>query len=100
MHIRRIAAFAALLFVPASVGAQEVPTGQLILDNATSMDAELLVDGGYGCTAPAHGSCIVEVTAGVHAVMITFADGDYILSDPIDLPGGMSVTFPVRDFSA
>ena len=95
--MRRIWALAALLLVPASAMAQETPTGQIILENATSVEAELLVDGVYACLAPPHSSCTADVSSGFHVAMIVFPDGDYIVSDLIDVPADMSMTLPVRD---
>lgn len=99
MHVRRIVALAALLMVPASVSAQDVPMGQIILENLSSQDADLLVDGVYQCGAPAHSSCVADVTSGVHMALIVFADGDTIVSDPIDVPADMAMTLPVRDLT-
>lgn len=95
--MRRIWPLAALLMMPASVAAQEMPSGQIILDNATSVEAELLIDGTYACLAPAHSSCVADVPSGIHIAMIVFPDGDYIISNPIDVPADMSMTLPVRD---
>lgn len=73
------------------------PSGQIILDNSASVGGDLYVDGDYQCHAPAHSSCIAEVPSGIHVAMIVFDDGDYVFSDPIDLPADMSMTLPVRD---
>ncbi|MCW3846151.1 hypothetical protein OF829_02800 [Sphingomonas sp. LB-2] len=97
MHARSIAALLALLLIPAAAAAQEAPMGQMILDNGSSMSADLYVDGDFACAAPAHSSCTADVTAGFHIAFIVFADGDYIISDTIDVPGEMSITLPVRD---
>lgn len=73
------------------------PSGQIILDNSASIGGDLYVDGDYQCHAPAHASCVAEVPSGIHMAMIVFDDGDYVFSDPIDVPADMSMTLPVRD---
>ncbi len=94
--LKRYTALAALLLIPAA-SAQNAPTGQIILDNSTSLDADLFVDGEYACHAPSHSDCVAETPSGIHVPMILFANGDYIMGDPIDVPGGMSMTLPVQD---
>lgn len=83
----------AIVLAPAQMG----PTGQIILENGASLGSELYIDGNLYCRAPPHGSCVAEVSSGVHMAMIVFDDGDYIVSEPIDVPADMSMTLPVRD---
>ncbi|MEI9926798.1 MAG: hypothetical protein WDN44_02665 [Sphingomonas sp.] len=88
---------AALLLVPPAVMAQDVPMGQIVLDNQSSQGADLIVDGAYLCTAPEHSSCTGDVPSGMHTARVVFGDGDTIDSGVIDVPGDMSMTLPVRD---
>lgn len=97
--MRRIAALGLLVLVPASVAAQDAPMGQIILENSSTLDADLYVDGDYACHAPAHSDCVAEVTSGVHMPMIVFSNGDYIMANPVDVPADMSMTLPVRDLT-
>jgi len=102
--MRKLAALALLVLVPASVAAQDAPMGQIILENSSTLDADLYVDGDYACHAPSHSDCVAEVTSGVHVPMIVFANddyimSDYIMSDPVDVPAYMSMTLPVRDLT-
>lgn len=97
MHVRDLIGLMVLLAVPSIAIAQSDDFGQVILENRTGLGAELYVDEEYHCYAPPHGSCMAEVPGGPHLATIRFDDGDFILSDPFDLPPGMSVTLPVRD---
>lgn len=74
--------------------------GQVILQNSSSVAADLYVDDVYQCTAPAHADCLAEVDAGGHVATIYFPDGDFIVSDPFDVPADRSVTLPVVDLMA
>lgn len=93
-------ALAALFMLPAPVQPAPDGLGQVILDNRTSLGADLFVDGEWQCYAPAHSGCLAEVPSGIHAARIVFDDGDYIVSDPFEVPEDRSVTLPVRDLTA
>lgn len=87
---------AAALCIATGASAQSA-SGQVILQNDSSLAAELYVDDIYQCAAPAHGECVAEVEAGSHVATIRFPDGDFIVSDPFDVPVDRSVTLPVVD---
>ncbi|WP_213981297.1 hypothetical protein [Sphingomonas sp. dw_22] len=90
---------AAALCIATAAAAQSAG-GQVVLENNTSVAADLYVDGVYQCTAPAHSDCLAEVDAGGHVATIRFPDGDFIVSDGFDVPADRSVTLPVVDLMA
>ncbi len=95
-HYHRLAVLGLFCAVPVAA-AQSDPIGQVVLDNQSTLGAELYVDEDYACYAPAHDSCVAEIPAGRHVARIRFDDDDYILSDPFDVPAGQSVTLPVQN---
>ncbi|MCW3836569.1 hypothetical protein ACFQ1E_09895 [Sphingomonas canadensis] len=89
---------AALLLAPNMAGAQSAGGwGEVVLENSTTIGAELYVNEVYQCTAPPRSSCTAEVGSGPHYATILFDNGDYILTPFFEVPEGMAMTLPVRD---